>query len=267
MDSATGCSWRWAVPGSRRFGGARICPCEERSRASGREMGSSHRADPDPPPVGKNSRLSPGRSEIDHSAPPPTHLPQGNGANASKTHVEPPICLRLRSGQDPHGALPTDPVPGSGETGSAGHGDRASGYGADCCGWSDVQRHSAPHWPCGLIHATSPLRASLPPARTLLCEIVAERRGGDQGMSTWHSVLGQPTHARQPPPVGRVVQRGGRRLRIPGTEDPVGRRTMSSQFCQSRVHALTDRTESLRCTLGGGGTPLTWQKGGFNPER
>lgn len=64
-------------------------------------MGSSHRADP--PTVGKNSRLSPGGSEIDHSAPPPTHLPRGNGANASKTHVEPPICLRLRSGQDPHG--------------------------------------------------------------------------------------------------------------------------------------------------------------------
>lgn len=80
-------------------------------------------------------------------------------------------------------------------------------------------------------------------------------------MSTWHSVLGQPTHARQPPPVGRVVQRGGRRPRVPGTEDPVGRRTMNSQFCQSRVHALTDRTESLRRTLGGGHAPHLAERG------
>ena len=36
---------------------------------------------------------------------------------------------------------------------------------------------------------------------------------------------------------------------------------MNSQFCQSRVHALTDRTESLRRTLGGGAYPSPGRKG------
>lgn len=110
-----------------------------------------------------------------HSAP-PSHPPQGNVANASKTHTKPLACLhRLEVGKTAmrhcprtkglargHGAR----VPGAPATEPTAVGGPEQGLAK-----ADVQSPSAP----------SPLWASVSSARTLLHETVARIQGGDEG--------------------------------------------------------------------------------------